>query len=340
MRLSYDDGYNGAMTFKQLRILRELARSAFNISAAADSLHTSQPGVSRQIQLLEQELGVDLLVRRKNRIAGFTEPGHAILRAVERALTESENIRTIAAELKREEGGRLAVATSHLHARYTLLTPIKTFALRHPGVRLHMRQADPDDILKLVAAGDSDVGISTEVQEEHPGLVFLAGRAIERSVIMPRAHPLARHRRITLADIAEYPLVGYNPQQRGGQIIATTFREHGLEPKLVVSAIDSDVIKAYVAEGLGIAIVPTLSLDSELDRNLVALDATGLFPRSVMTVSLRRDAYLRRYVSNFVQLVAPLWDHDRILRAMRAEEAPVSRGTARKHMKLEKGDRR
>jgi LysR family cys regulon transcriptional activator len=306
------------MTLRQLRILRELARHSLSISAAADALHTSQPGVSRQIQLLEQELGVDLLVRRKNRIAGFTEPGRAILGAVQRALSESENIRSIAAEFKREEGGQLTVATSHLHARYTLLTPIKTFALRHPGVRLHMRQADPDDILKLVAAGDSDVGVSTEVAEEHPELLFLAGREVERSVIAPPDHPLARKRRITLADIAQYPLVGYNPQQRGGQIVAATFLDHGLEPKLVVSAIDSDVIKAYVAEGLGIAIVPTLSLDPETDRNLVAVDATSLFPKSVMTVSLRREAYLRRYVSDFVQLVAPRWNHDRILEEMRA----------------------
>lgn len=306
------------MTLRQLRILRELSRHSLSISAAAEALHTSQPGVSRQIQLLEQELGVDLLVRRKNRIAGFTEPGRAILGAVQRALTESENIRSIAGEFKREEGGQLTVATSHLHARYTLLTPIKTFALRHPGVRLHMRQADPDDILKLVAAGDSDVGVSTEVAEEHPELVFLAGREVERSVIAPSDHPLARKRRVTLADIARYPLVGYNPQQRGGQIVAATFLEHGLEPKLVVSAIDSDVIKAYVAEGLGIAIVPTLSLDPETDRNLVAVDATSLFPKSVMTVSLRREAYLRRYVSDFVQLVAPRWNHDRILEEMRA----------------------
>lgn len=310
--------YDSSVTLRQLRILRELARHSLNISAAAAALHTSQPGVSRQIQLLEQELGVDLLVRRKNRIAGFTEPGRAILGAVQRALTESENIRSIAAEFKREEGGQLTVATSHLHARYTLLTPIKTFALRHPGVRLHMRQADPDDILKLVAAGDSDVGVSTEVAEEHPELLFLAGREVERSVIAPSDHPLARKRSVTLADIAQYPLVGYNPQQRGGQIVAATFLEHGLEPKLVVSAIDSDVIKAYVAEGLGIAIVPTLSLDPETDRNLVAVDATSLFPKSVMTVSLRREAYLRHYVSDFVQLVAPRWNHDRILEEMRA----------------------
>ena len=308
------------MTLKQLRILREIARQAHNLSNAAAVLHTSQPGVSRQVQLLERELGVELLSRRRNRITGLTEPGRAILAAAERALGEADNIRLIAEDYSREEGGRLTIATSHLHARYTLLTPIKVFALRHPGVHLYMRQADPDDILRLVAAGDADVGISTEVGPARPDLVFLPGRDVERSLIMPLGHALARKTRVTLNDIAEFPLVGYNPAQRGGQIISETFRASGLEPKLVVSAIDSDIIKAYVAEGLGIAVIPTLALDAEADRGLRVVDVTPLFPRSVMTVSLRRDIFLRRYVPDFIQLVAPRWDRERILHAMRTEE--------------------
>ena len=169
------------MTLQQLRILREIARQSNNLSGAAAVLSTSQPGVSRQVQLLERELGVELLARRKNRIIGFTEPGRAILAAAERALSEAENVRRIAAEFSREEGGQLTIATSHLHARYTLLTPIKTFALRHSGVRLHMRQADPDDILRLVAEGEADIGISTEVRAQRPELVLLPGSAVERT---------------------------------------------------------------------------------------------------------------------------------------------------------------
>src|SRR5215471_8114383 len=313
-----------AMTLKQLRILREVARQAHNLSNAAVALHTSQPGVSRQIQLLERELGVELLARRRNRITGLTEPGRAVLVAAERALGETDNIRLIAAEYSREEGGRLTIATSHLHARYTLLTPIKTFALRHPAVHLYMRQADPDDILRLVAAGDADIGISTEVGVEHPELAFLPGRDMERSLIVPLEHALARQMEVTLQDIAEFPLVGYTPSQRGGQIIADTFRAAGLEPKLVVSAIDSDVIKAYVAEGLGIAVIPALALDAEADRTLRVKDVTHLFPKSTMTVSLRRDVFLRRFVPDFIQLVAPRWNRESILRAMRIEE-PVAR---------------
>src|SRR5262245_51930259 len=212
------------MTLKQLRILREVARQAHNLSNAAQALHTSQPGVSRQIQLLERELGVELLARRRNRVTGLTEPGRAILAAAERALSETDNIRLIAEEYSREEGGQLTIATSHLHARYSLLTPIKTFALRHPGVRLYMRQADPDDILRLVATGDADVGISTEVGAAHPALVFLPGSEVGRSLIMPVGHALARKPRVALEDIAQYPLVGYSQSQRGGQIISETFR--------------------------------------------------------------------------------------------------------------------
>src|SRR5262245_23041281 len=243
------------MTLQQLRILREIARQGNNLSGAAAALHTSQPGVSRQMQLLERELGVEVLARRKNRITGLTEPGRAILAAAERALGEAENIRLIAAEHRREEGGQLTIATSHLHARYTLLTPIKTFALRHPGVRTQMRQADPDEILRLVASGDADIGVSTEREASRADLVLLPGAPVGRSLIMPMGHPLCLKKTVTLADIARYPLVGYNPRQRGGQIISETFRARGLEPKLVVSAIDSDIIKAYVAEGVGIAVI-------------------------------------------------------------------------------------
>jgi LysR family cys regulon transcriptional activator len=304
------------MTLKQLRILREIARQAHNLSGAAAALHTSQPGVSRQVQILERELGVELLVRRKNRITGLTEPGRAILAAAERAIGEADNIRLIAEEYSKKEGGRLTIATSHLHARYTLVTPIKTFALRYPGVRLHMQQADPDEILRLVASGEADIGVSTEVSAERSELVLLQGRAVERSLIMPLGHMLEKKPRVTLADIAKYPLVGYNPKQRGGQILAETFRARGLEPKQVVSAIDSDIIKAYVAEGVGIAVIPTLALDPEIDRGLRVMDVTALFPKSTMTVSLRRDVYLRRYVSDFIQLVAPKWGYEAIQKEM------------------------
>lgn len=303
------------MTLKQLRFLREIARQSLNISSAALALHTSQPGVSRQLQELERELGVDLLVRRKNRVLALTAAGQAVLVSARRMLDEADNIRLIAEDLRNERGGRLALATSHLHARYTLLAPVKEFTKRHPDVQLHLLQADPDDVPRLIEANEADVGISTDVTGAHPALALLPSRVLRRSVITPKGHPLAARKKITLADVARYPIVGYSPRSRGGQIIAKSFRDHGIEARFVVSASDSDVIKAYVEEGLGIAIVPTLAVGSVSPR-LQVVDATHLFPKSVTIISLRRDIYLRKYLTDFIQMLEPKFTRDAIYRAM------------------------
>jgi LysR family cys regulon transcriptional activator len=308
------------MTLKQLRILREIARQAHNLSSAATALHTSQPGVSRQVQLLERELGVELLTRRRNRITGLTEPGRAILTAAERALSEADNIRLIAAEYNREEGGRLTIATSHLHARYTLAHADQGVCIAPPR-RASLHAAGRPG--RHIAAGR---GRRRRRRHQHGG----RRRASRSRCFCPGAKWSAASScrwgirsqagsSVTLEDIAAFPLVGYNPAQRGGQIISDTFRANRLEPKLVVSAIDSDIIKAYVAEGLGIAVIPTLALDEDADRGLRVVDVTRLFPTSVMTVSLRRDIFLRRYVPDFIQLVAPRWDREHILEAMAGE---------------------
>lgn len=304
------------MTLRQLRYLREIARQSLNISAAAAALHTSQPGVSRQIQLLEKELGIELLLRRRNRVHGFTPAGRSILEVAERLLTEADNIRLIADDLRKESGGRLALATSHLHARYTLLAPLKSFAGRYPDVRMHVLQADPDDIIGLIASGEADIGISTEVSGEHPGLILIPGEPIRRSIVMPPGHPLTEKSRITLTDIARYPLVGYHQRSRGGQIIAQAFGDRGIDVRYVVNAADTDVIKAYVAEGLGIAIIPSIAYDPETDRNIAAADVTRLFPRTVMTVSLRKDTYPRRYLTEFIAMIMPGLGRDAIQRAL------------------------
>lgn len=306
------------MTLKQLRYLREISRQSLSISAAAVALHTSQPGVSRQIQLLEQELGTNLLVRRTNRILGITEAGRAILAAAERLLNETENIALIAADTRNEGAGRLVLATSHLHARYTLPVPVRAFAERYPGVQLHLLQADPDDIQKLVVSRDADIGISTELVGRQSELVQLPVGPIRRSLIMPRGHPLSRKKRIVLGDFSDYPVVSYHPRSRGGQIIAQAFREAGVAARHVVSASDSDVIKAYVAEGLGVAVVPTIAVDRRADSRLHAVDVTRLFPESVMTISLRPGTHLRRYLTDMIQLVVPQLGRAAVEKAMRA----------------------
>jgi LysR family cys regulon transcriptional activator len=302
------------MTLRQLRFLQEIARNAFNISAAAAALHTSQPGVSRQIGLLEQELGVKLLVRRKNRILGLTDTGREILTVAGRLLDEAENIRLISADVRGEGGGRLVVATSHLHARYTLREPAKAFSQKHADVELHLVQADPDNIARLVETGAAHIGISTELPTRHAGLLLLPSAVIRRSVIMPQRHELARRQRLTLAELARHPIVGYHAGSTAGRLVADAFRSKGYEPRLVVSANDSDVIKTYVAEGLGIAIVPTLAID-DADRGTIrAIDVTALFPKTYMTISLSRDRHLRRYLTDFIGLVAPEWTREAVQR--------------------------
>lgn len=321
------------MTLQQLRFLREIARQSLNISNAAAVLHTSQPGVSRQIQLLERELGVQLLQRRKNRILGFTQAGRDILQSAQRMLNEAENIRLIAEETREQSKGQLMLATSHLHARYTLLGPVKAFTERYPEVELHLLQADPDDIPALVEANEADVGISTELRHKHrAALVTLSGGTIRRSLIVPRGHPLSGRKRVALAEIARYPIVGYSPRFRGGQIISQTFRDHGVKARFVVSASDSDVIKAYVAEGLGIAIVPTLALDGS-DSRLSAVDVTELFPKSTMTVSLRPDFYPRRYLLDFISMLVPKFSRGAMQKALHASSAGPSPANANREKK-------
>jgi LysR family transcriptional regulator, cys regulon transcriptional activator len=303
------------MTLTQLRIFRELARQALSISATAAALGTAQPGVSRQLQQLERDLGTALLIRRRNRIVALTEAGRAILKTAEHALAAVENIRAIAVDAS-SSPAQFAVATSHLHARYSLLSPIGAFVRSHPQVRLHLMQAAPDAILDMVEAGDAEIGVSTETERAHRDLVFLAGDAVKRSLVVPEGHPLTRTRRMTLDAVARYPLVTYSFKARGGQIMEDAFRAQGLTPNAVVSAMDADVVIAYIAEGLGIGIVPSMAVAADLPAGLTVIDVTRLFPDSRLTLSLRRDTYLSAHMADFIRSVAPAWTRGAIQRAL------------------------
>lgn len=305
------------MTLLQLRLLREIARRSLSMSAAARALNTSQPSVSRQIQQLEAELGLELLARQRNRITGFTETGHAVLAMATRSLAEMENIEAYAADRTGQQG-RLTLATSHLHARFTLAKPVVAFNRAHPRVTLHMRQVEPNAITRLVADGEADVGISTERETDQPSLFALPLGVLHRSLITPKDHPLVRARSITLADIARFPIVGYNERSRTGELLAGAFRDAGLTPHYVVSGSDADVIKVYVASGLGVAIVPTVALDGS-PAGLTARDITKMMPRTQTVLSMRRNAYLPRHLAAFVRILAPQWTRARLENAMTAK---------------------
>jgi LysR family cys regulon transcriptional activator len=296
------------MTLQQLRILREIERQSLSISAAAKALHTSQPGVSRQIQMLERGLGVPLLVRQKNRIVAFSPVGRSILAVAKSLLNQASNIELIAEE-SRGHRGRLVVATSHLHARYTLLQPFKALRKKYPHVQMLLFQADPADIPQLVTEHEADIGLnSTDEEQGLPkGIVCVRGNLIRRSAVMLRTHPLARKKRLTIRDLAAHPLVGYNPRSTAGRMIAHAFEQSGAVPNVIVQANDSDVIKAYVAEGLGFGIVPTAILDCELDADMRAVDVTALFPRASTSILIREDMHMPAHVREFIQMIAPAW---------------------------------
>jgi LysR family transcriptional regulator, cys regulon transcriptional activator len=304
------------MTLLQLRFLREIARQSLSMSAAARVLNTSQPSISRQIQQLEAELGLELLARQRNRITGFTEAGHAVLVMATRLICEMENIQSYAADRSGQQG-RLTLATSHLHARFTLAKPVVAFNHAHPGVTLHMRQVEPNAITRLVADGEADIGISTERTTDHPSLFLVPLGLLHRSLITPKGHPLARARSITLADVARFPIVGYNERSRTGELLESAFRAAGLEPRHVVSGSDADVIKVYVAAGLGVAIVPTVALDGSAPA-LAARDVTKMLPRTQTVLSMRRNAYLPRHLVAFVRILAPQWNRTRLENSMAA----------------------
>jgi LysR family cys regulon transcriptional activator len=294
------------MTLMQLKMLREIERQSLNISAAAKALNTTQPGVSRQIQMLERELGVALLVRKYNRIVELSPVGRAILDVAKSILNQTANIEILAKEAL-GRSGRLVIATTQLHARYTLLQPFKALQEKYPRVKMLLFQADTDEILDLVSEHKADIGVKTvyEQNSSRKGLLFLPGDIVRRIAIVPRKHILAKKRRLTIADLAAHPLVGYNPGSTAGDVIARAFRESGIAPNVIVQANDSAVVKAYVSEGLGIGIVPAAVLDRRLDAHLHCVDVTALFQSARMNIVIRDDMHLPNYVREFIQMIAP-----------------------------------
>lgn len=306
------------MNLRQLRYLQGIAESGYNISRAAVRLHTSQPGISKQIQLLEQELGVGLLLRKGNRIVGVTEAGSAILEVSQRMLRDADSLRKIGAEFTQQESGRLVVATTHIHARYVLQRVIKEFMNSHPRVQLVLRQGGPAQIAQLVAAGEADLGISSEPPEPVHELVMLPCSKLERSVITRKRHPLLKEKRLTLQALAAYPLITLDQSYVGGSAVLRAFEKARITPNIVLSAIDADVIKTYVELGLGIAILPTVAYEPARDRNLQVRDASRLFEPTVACIEIRRSSFLRNYMYDFIRLVAPTWNRDMIDQIMRA----------------------
>lgn len=308
------------MNFQQLKIIREAARRDFNLTEVAATLYTSQSGVSRHIRELEDELGVALFIRRGKRLLGMTEPGKALLTSAERILNEAGNVRRLAELFSDDASGVLTIATTHTQARYSLPAVIKTFREHYPGVRLELIQGTPAEIDALLQSGAADIGIASERLNNDPQLVAYPWLRWHHSLLLPHGHPLCQISPLTLDDIAAWPLVTYRQGVTGRSRIDEAFMRRGLTPDVVLSAQDSDVIRTYVALGLGIGLVAELATDVE-DTGLVQRDAHHLFGANTVWLGLRRGQLQRNYVWRFIGLCNPSLTADEIKRQALAGEA-------------------
>jgi LysR family cys regulon transcriptional activator len=293
------------MNLQQLRYAAEIARRGLNVSEAAVALHTSQPGVSRQVRLLEDELGVALFQRQGKRFVAVTDAGKEILAGIDRVLSEIAGLKAIGEEYAHEGRGHLTVAVTHTQARYALPKVVTAFKKAFPEVRLKLLQGSPHQLAKLVIGGEADLAIATEALADYPALVSIPGYQWHHVAVVPAGHALARVRPLTLEAIARYPVVTYDPSFTGRSAIDRAFEQRGLAPEIALTALDSDVIKSYVALGLGVGIVSSMAVARAKEEGLVALDAAHLFPTQVTRLAFKRGAYLRGFTVEFVRLFSP-----------------------------------
>ncbi|WFF43251.1 HTH-type transcriptional regulator CysB [Salinicola endophyticus] len=305
------------MKLQQLRYIWEVTRHQLNVSATAQSLFTSQPGISKQIRLLEDELGVEIFARSGKHLTRVTPAGEAIVELAGKVLRTVDDIKHVAQEHSDERRGSLAIATTHTQARYVLPGVIGEFRQQYPDVALHMQQGTPKQIAQMVSEGTADFAICTESLELFNDLVLLPCYRWNRCVLMPKDHPLASGE-LTLERVAEHPLVTYVFGFTGRSQLDDAFKSRGLTPNVVLTAADSDVIKTYVRLGLGVGIVAHMAVDPVADADLVAVDASHLFESSTTKIGIRRGTFMRSYMYDFVKRLAPHLDRDTVEAALAA----------------------
>jgi LysR family cys regulon transcriptional activator len=304
------------MKLQQLRYVTEVARRGMNVSEAAEALYTSQPGVSKQIKLLEDELGVIIFERSGKRFIGITKPGRAIVEGAERILREAENLKRLGKDYSGGDSGTLTMAATHTQARYALPSAVKAFVERHPKVQLTLHQGTPEQIAAWVEKGEADIGIATEYLNSQPALVTLPVCQWSHCVIAPTGHPILKTRPLSLAALACWPLITYDFAFAGRSGINRAFQRQGLEPRIVLTALDADVIKTYVTLGLGLGVIADLAFDRERDAGLECMAADHLFETNTTRLALRRGVFLRRFEYDFITLFVPHLDKraiDRVL---------------------------
>ena len=304
------------MNFQQLRSVREATRCKFNLTEVANVLFTSQPGVSRQIRELEEELGVEIFRRNGKRLLGLTEPGKGIVQIIDRLLLEADNLRQASNEFSGEKSGTLTLAATHTQARYVLPHVVQGFRQDFPQVRIALQQSSPEHIAEWVLSGKADVGIATEGLSQFEELISFPCYSWNHVIVVPDAHPLLAHATLSLAALATFPLITYDVGFTGRSHIDEAFKAGGVTTDIVLTAMDSDVIQQYVALGLGVGIIASMAVESSRDKGLRTIDASHLFAPNVTRLAVRRGSYLRSYIHDFILRFAPNLQREDIEKAL------------------------
>jgi LysR family cys regulon transcriptional activator len=311
------------MNFQQLRIVRETVRRNFNLTEVASSLFTSQSGVSKHIKDLEDELGIELFVRRGKRLLGLTDPGKEMVEIVERVLADTANIKRLGEQFSNREQGKLVIATTHTQARYVLPHVVAAFRLAYPKVHLTLHQASPAEIDSMLSAGEADIGICTETLRNVPSVIAFPFYSWQHGVVVPKGHALDKVADkggpLTLEQLAEWPIITYHEGFTGRGNIDRAFSRAGLTPDIVMSAMDTDVLKAYVELGLGVGIIAAMAYSARRDTSLRLIDSSHLFDPNTALIAVRRGSYLRTYAYRFIELCSPALPEKTVRAAVMAD---------------------
>ena len=305
------------MNLQQLRYLHEIVKHELNISDAAKALYTSQPGLSKQMKSLEEELGIEIFVRNGKRLTAITEPGKAVLEIAQRMLHDVGNLKQVGQEFRSQDSGSLTIATTHTQARYALPPVVKQFIGRYPKVKLSLHQGSPTQIAQQVLNGEADIAIATESLIMYDELTTLPCYEWHHCIVVPIGHPLLAEKKLTLKKIAQYPIITYDFAFSGRGKINAAFSAHNITPHIVLTAIDADVIKTYVELGLGIGIVAQMAFIPERDKLLRMIDTGNLFQSSTTRIAIRRNEFLRGYTYHFIELFAPHLTREVVAKALR-----------------------
>jgi len=304
------------MKLQQLRYIVEVLNNNLNVSATAEALFTSQPGISKQVRMLEDELGIQIFGRSGKHLTHVTPAGQEVITIAQQILSKVEGIKAVAREHTQPDEGKLRIATTHTQARYALPDVIQGFIKKYSKVSLHMSQGTPAQISDAAAKGDADFAIATESLHLYNDLVMLPCYHWNRSIIVRKDHPLARKQDVTIEDIAKYSLVTYVFGFTGRSELDAAFEKAGVEPKIAFTATDADVIKTYVRLGVGIGVIASMAIDSTIDSDLVTIDASHLFKASTTKIGFRRGSFLRGYMFDFIERFAPHLTKNVVTQAM------------------------